>query len=441
MNPILIFSGEETKTLLCEGTAELKIDETSFEGSGQVWFELLPRPHIYHLGIFKDESHSVAAPLIFNPQAILKYLFNKCEVEGFQISGRCELGSEKTIVKWQPSKETFLGLGGDATQLSEVVFHLFNFAKIIGPRRHREQRGNLTKAIECVSLQSDFWKVDIESLFETDDRLKKLKEEGGHRLTHTGSIKRSDGTTFSGKEVNDVITMLKFFLSFAKGGWSEPICAVGYDANSNRAWESYNSPHESWINPYSWFDPHNSQQLTDLWKGFTARWANEDWREALVEVIYWYLNSNNTSRGIDAGIILTQTAIERLSYEFAVKEKRLVEIQGFQDLRASDKFRLLFSSLGISLDIPGEAPELQKHAKKFNWVDAPHALTEVRNSLVHPENKRRGHLDKVFYEAWNLGLWYLEMGILAICNYSGTYGNRLKTTRSLGTVEKVPYNT
>jgi hypothetical protein len=150
------------------------------------------------------------------------------------------------------------------------------------------------------------------------------------------------------------------------------------------------------------------------------------------------LNANFSSRGIDAGIILTQAAIERLSYEYSVKDKRILTVKGFKDLWASDKFRLLFSSVKIPLDIPGEISKLQRLACNMNWLDAPHALTEVRNSLVHPEHKHRGQFGTVYSEAWNLGLWYLEMGILAICGYSGTYGNRLKQ-RWVGQVEDVPW--
>ena len=170
------------------------------------------------------------------------------------------------------------------------------------------------------------------------------------------------------------------------------------------------------------------------------RWANEEWRETLHEVIYWYLNANEPARGTDAGIILAQTAIERLSYEFAVKEKRLLAVDGFKDLRASDRFRLLFSSLGIPLDIPAATPKLQRLAcnSQLKWLDAPHALTEIRNSLVHPEHKRRDQFRSVYYEAWNLSLWYLEMTILAICGYSGTYSNRLKL-HWVGQVEDVPW--
>jgi len=137
---------------------------------------------------------------------------------------------------------------------------------------------------------------------------------------------------------------------------------------------------------------------------------------------------------------LAQAAIERLSYEYSVKDKRLLSVKGYKDLWASDKFRLLFSSVKIPLDIPGETTELQRLASnnQMNWLDAPHALTEVKNSLVHPEHKRRGQFKDAYYEAWNLGLWYLEMGILAVCGYSGTYGNRLKQ-RWAEQIEDVPW--
>jgi hypothetical protein len=168
------------------------------------------------------------------------------------------------------------------------------------------------------------------------------------------------------------------------------------------------------------------------------RCKQDDWREAIHEIIYWYLNANLSSRGIDAGIILTQAAIERLSYEYAVKDKRLLSVNGFKDLCASDKYRLLFSLLKIPIEIPKETPALEKLANKFNWIDAPQALTEIRNSLVHPEHKKRGQLSSAYYEAWNLDLWYLEMGVLAICDYLGTYGNRLKR-KWVGQVEDIPW--
>jgi hypothetical protein len=65
-------------------------------------------------------------------------------------------------------------------------------------------------------------------------------------------------------------------------------------------------------------------------------------------------------------------------------------------------------------------------------------LTEGRNSLVHPEHKHRRQFDNAYYDAWNLGLWYLEMSVLAVCGYCDTYGSRLKQ-RFIGQVEDVPW--
>jgi len=168
------------------------------------------------------------------------------------------------------------------------------------------------------------------------------------------------------------------------------------------------------------------------------RWADEKWKSTFREVIYWYLNSNRY-REIDTGIILTQTAIERLSFDYVVKERRLLEAEGFKTLRASDKFRLLFSSLDIPIDIPQYSADIQLMAKQFNWLDAPQALTEIRNSLVHPEHKRRGQFNDAEYDAWNLGLWYLELAILRLCDYTGTYHNRLLKNSRVGQVEDVPW--
>jgi hypothetical protein len=155
-------------------------------------------------------------------------------------------------------------------------------------------------------------------------------------------------------------------------------------------------------------------------------------------VLYWYLNSNHASRGIDAGIILTQAAIERFSYEYAVKDRRLVEAGGFKALKASDKFRLLLSSLDIPIDIPRSLSEIPTLAMQRTWLDSPHALTEIRNAIIHPDHKRHGQDANTYFEAWNLGLWYLELALLRICGYSGSYHNRLVMT-PVGQVEDVPW--
>ena len=421
-----------------KGKAEVCIDQNIYTGNGEVRLELLPRANIYIYGYFRGVPAKDALSAGLGQTDVSSFSINGRQIEGFRLSSGGNIDSQEFNLKWCPKSEPIIGVGDESSQISFVVFHLFNFVDLLGTRHSIEHYGSTMHRIEHVDLIYDQWNIELKSFLSTQEELKKLKEEGGYRLTHVGGIKRADGTLFRGKDAQECLKSLNFFLSFAKGGWCEPICAVGFDESGNRVWESWLSSKEAWHAPLSWCDPHNGSQLAILFPGFMKKWNNDDWREALHEVIYWYLNANFSPRGIDAGIILTQAAIERLSYEYAVKDKRLLMLNGFKDLWASDKFRLLFSSLGIPLEIPKETPGIVKLAKDFNWLDAPHALTEIRNSLVHPEHKRRGQLDSIYHEAWNLGLWYLEMGILAVCDYTGTYGNRLKQ-RYVGQVENVPW--
>lgn len=435
LEPVFDFAHSESSILLNKGQAEVCINENRYTGDGEVRLDLLPQAGIYIYAKFQGVS--IVDTITSNTKKS-SFSINGRQVEGFSVGGVSTL--QELNIKWCPNHEPINGVGDESTQMTRVVFHLFNFADLLGTRRSIEQSETARHAIEHVDLTCDEWKVELKSLLATSDNIKALKADGGYRLTHIGDIEKADGTSFSGKDADQWLQALRYFLSFSKGGWCEPICAVGFDASGNRVWESWSSPRTPWHSPLSWFDPHNGSQLATLFPGFMKRWRNDDWREALHEVIYWYLNANHSSRGIDAGIILTQAAIERLSYEFSVKDRRLLTVKGFKDLWASDKFRLLFSSLNIPLDIPAKTSELQRLAANSNikWIDAPHALSEIRNSLVHPEHKRRGQVDSAYFETWNLGLWYLEMGILAICGYSGTYGNRI-TKQYVGQVEDVPW--
>lgn len=436
--PLFKFTADQSSILLQTEDAEICISQNTYTGKGEVRLDLIPRASIYAYGYFTDVPATDALGVAMDPQGISTFSINNKKIDGFRISSGGDASSGEYNLKWCPKSEPIVGVGSDSTRMSELVFHLLNLPVLIGTRSTSEQDESSIYRIEHVDLECGEWRVEIKSLCSTSDASRRFKEEGGYHLTHIGKIQKIDGSLFSGEDAQKYLTALHYFLSFARGQWCAPSCVVGFDENSKRVWESWSSPKESWKNSLSWFDPHKSSQLAILFPAFIEKWNDEKWGEAFKEVIYWYLNANNSGRGIDAGIILTQAAIERLSYEYAVINKRLVTGKGFKDLWASDNFRLLFASLNIPLEIPNETPVLQQLANKFNWLDAPHALTEVRNSLVHPDHKRRGELGSAYYEVWNLSLWYLEMGLLAVCGYSGTYGNRLKK-RWAGQVEEVPW--
>lgn len=430
MQPCYDFRQPNENILLAKTKASISDHGIVYEGVAEVFLYLVPKAGIYIRTSFPS--------LPLSPSDLDVLSVGSKDIPGFVVWETIPIPGEVNFV-WCPRKEPIISLGDQNTQIISVVFHLFNYEGLFGTRRSVEHFGNASHAIHHVDLKVSGWNIELKSMVTTLDTLKTLREMGGYGLTHIGCLKKEDGSSFDGKTAEKMLTALRFFLSFSKGIWCNPCLAVGFNDKEKKVWEVWSSPQGQWAEPSSWFDPHHCNQLANLFPGFMTKWENDDWQEALREVIYWYLSSNCSTLGrgigIDAGIILTQAAIERLSFEYAVRYKRLIEAEGFKNLRASDKFRLLFSSLDIPIDIPVSLPEL----KQFNWLDAPHAITEIRNSLVHPENKRRGQFDNAFFPAWNLGQRYLELALLRICDYSGTYSNRL-IQRYVGQVETVPWD-
>ena len=444
IKPLFDFSTNEPNILVHKSQAEISINQHVYSGSGEVRLELFSQARIYLYGHFQGVPVKDALDASPMRSGVSSFSLGNRQIEGFILSTGGNIDTQEFNLKWLPKSQSICGIGDDATQMSLLVFHLFNFDNVFGTWRSGQQVGSVEYMIEHVDLFCDEWNVELKSLPSTKDAIEKLNEQGGYRLTHIASARKAEGTTFSGKDAKACLSSLHYFLSFAKGGWCNPMCAVGFDELGNRVWELWSPPRESWRTPSSWFYPQRGDQLATLYPTFMKKWKNGDWRDALEEVIYWYSNANFPERGIEAGIILTQAAIERLAYEYVVKDKRLLLSDAFDHLRASDRFRLLFSSLSIPLEILKETPKLAKlsKTKDFKWLDAPHALTEIRNFLVHPQREKlRQITTSVYGEAWRLGLWYLEMGVLAVCEYSGTYRNRLSLKKIMGSqVEKVPWS-
>ena len=437
--PLFTFKGPNEPVLLYEGIGSLKIQENSFEEKLEVWLKYYPRPRIEITMKFPTNSNT---PDISIDSKNISVVFKEKSSEISVSINSIQSNSEDLVLKFVPEKDIVTVLGDYSTQINAVIFHLSNFTKFLGPKRNKEpfMRNNnlIIHFIDHMGLKWKDWIIEIKSLTSTNDTFKILNQDGGYGFTHFGIITKNKNKSFSVKDGNFILQSLRYILSFAKGVWCPPLLCLGFDKEGRVVWECWNTPKDFWNTTLSWFDPHHSKQLLNLFPGFMDRWTDKSWRMTFSDAIYWYLKSCLPFRGTDAGLILTQTAIERLSFEYAVNDKKLISKEGFKQLRASDKFRLLFSSLEIPLNIPQNLKTILKLAKQFNWEDSPHALTEIRNSLVHPEHKHQGKYDRAIFDAWNLSLWYLELSILKLCGYHGTYSNRLKTPKWAGEVEDVP---
>lgn len=423
--PVIIV---KDKALLMDTDMSVLLD-----GDVEVRLDLLPNPHIHmHFTNQKHLTDIEQVKLLKSLEAVEFFIKLGSNEREFKVySKRVSLSNEGSSLILASYSEPIIGFGDNTTEIHHIVFHLFNFKDILGMSSTIEERteetGRAFYRIHHVNLKTDNWVIELRSVVESGRNFKKLENEGGYGLTHIGCLKKIDDKTFSGREAEEMLADLGLFFSFAKGVFCKPICAVGFDSFNNRVWESWSSPKKSWSNPTSWFNKFHPEQLENLFSGFIDRLTDTDLGKSFRESIYWYLNANDPNQAAETRIILTQCALELLSFVYLTQKLKSITVKEFKRNAAAKNYRLFFSSLKIPVDISNNYPELKVVAKKFDWgLDAPHAITEVRNALIHPDKKTYGEFEAaVVVETLNLSLWFLELSILRLCGYSEPYNNRI----------------
>ena len=322
--------------------------------------------------------------------------------------------------------------------MSNLSFGVLNFPKFFLGQDKQILDGTHWKRLGSVLLQADGWDIEITAVSTLSDTEVKLKEEGGYAITHTGMVKRSDGCEFTVKDVEGLLSALRLFLSFSRGAFCGLTLVVGKDGSGESVWEQWGTHRVTeWSSASpSWFDRMNGYILSDAFPGFWMLWQRD--HKLLHMVVDLYLNANLGSHGVgyDGGLILSQAALERFSYHN-------------NEYNTGSRIAKTLKNLGVSenaLRISQEnCPELAELGRQYDWEHGPHALVELRNNIVHPNDKYQNLKRRAYYEAWNLAQWYTELILLRLSGYEGNYGNRLSQewvgeVESLGRwlVENVP---
>jgi hypothetical protein len=150
---------------------------------------------------------------------------------------------------------------------------------------------------------------------------------------------------------------------------------------------------------------------------------------------------------LDGSLILTQCALELLSWFVIVKVHGALSEEGYGQLaNAADKFRLALSLLGIPAGIPAGLQELRATAAtlKDQWKtgDIADAVVGARNYLIHPtqsrKGKRRAQRDYPWYELFQGAQRTLELMLLRLIGYSGDFHDRTKV-QELNRILRVPW--
>jgi len=452
------FGQPNEDTVLKKVKANVEFCGEKCETEGEVRLVLFPSPRI---NVYLEASFSVSSQIanwdddnckinVTFPEvtALNQGFISKRHGESIPMNPPPK--TAKLFIVWTPSREPVQFLGDDSTEMSRVRFHLFNFvdfANLDETNASHEVASTPNggySAIWVLNLKDKDWIVQIKSLVSTIETAKTIQEKGGFGLTHIGEIKQKDNAKFTGEQVSEFLSALRLFLSFIQGNGIVLVCPIGFNSSNEVAWGRWDSPTQR-RGVDIWFDRHHPGQAEKLFPCFMDTWrSNQNMKLLLHDGVDRFLWANNRfgGRNVDIGIIVAQSALEYIAYRYIVNERKMLTSDSFNKLKpSSEKFRLLFTTTGISCCIPEELPKLTAFAKKKNWGnDLPRVITGIRNRLVHPDkdDDEDEEASLINHECCDATLWLLELIILRLCGYNGTYSNRLKYRR-VGKVENVPW--
>lgn len=270
--------------------------------------------------------------------------------------------------------------------------------------------------------------MTLDQFRDAKHRIEKARDVNGYVLTHIGLLCRSDGKLFSPDDADSAMEALYWFLSFA-AGWRCPLALpTGLRHLGYPLWQQWAIYSGSQIRTRNnWFRISALRRCFVAADNFYTCWSDDTKRDWLKSAIGLYLACNHNHGGVELVLSESQIALEMLCWVALLEENSLMSEKGFEKLEAADRLRALLFWLGISPSIPDASVQLRSTYPTF---DAPHAVVDIRNSIIHPTKSNRGKRallsDETIFEAWQLNMWYIELAILKLIGYEGAYNNRIR---------------
>ena len=299
--------------------------------------------------------------------------------------------------------------------LKSVHFRILNFPDLYGRQDIWGGDDHNSFRISHAKLEAPPWTIEITGMPGLTDIVRTMSQERGYAFTYNGVITRSDGTVFMPRDVEALLSALRIFLSFARGAYCSLAMVEARDQFGEQSWVRWGAHHVTpWNNKRSWLRwIHGWDTLSALFPEFWQLFAQDaEWRDTILRATDWYLQSNDSPPYV--GIILTMAALERLSSQI-LNRARTSEKTG-------EFIEEALCALSIKPDLPNKCEEL-KQVK--NWRTGSHALSDIRNDLVHSSQSLGPVSDYAYHEAWNLAQWYVELMLLRKLGFEGKYINRL----------------
>lgn len=325
---------------------------------------------------------------------------------------------------------------GKTAAARRVTFHLANFLPVVG----WHITDGLNTWLGRITIGAGPWEITIDSRPDLAEVLSAAGERGGNAITHTCSLERRDGRSFAYARAQEVMTCLTWCLWFCRAAAPSVLVPVGFDSDGRALWSRWAAPHTDPLpdSHRQWFDTaRGAEQLSELFPLFWQRYNDPVWRQSLQLAVRYYSGAV-TPETLQRSVILAQVGLEALAYTHLVEATQKLKRKHFKH-PISNHIRQLLIDFKIPRSIPRNSYGLKDVRASKPW-DGPAAVAWLRNDIVHgPNHKVHADRWRTWYQGWQLAVWYLELAVLAVVGYEGSYRNRFSDELLPGAVEPVPW--
>lgn len=333
---------------------------------------------------------------------------------------------EGSFIKGTLSQQAVFG--DKSIAVEKIIFSVPNFRDLYGLPVKKTTSKKFSTSMNRLRLENENYIISIDKCFDYKKRQESLEEKGGYIILYYGEL-TSKKDSLKLEDTKEIFHCLDTFLTFINGRRTSAMFLQGI-YKSEVIWCDYT---DYFVDPYkavqSWQQRHSIRGLNELWQSFSSLWKETEDKNFLTSAIHWYVEANGNSGFSEGSIIMAQTALELLYNWWIIETKKLIVGKDSENINASNKIRLLISQLNINYSVPEAFKQLEQFIiDNKDIIDAPDAVVQIRNAIVHSQVEKRKKLSvihyKAKYEALQLCIWYIEMTLLCILNFDDIYFNR-----------------
>ena len=420
--PIPVFSGKLI----------VKSESKTLYGSGDVSFAWLPKPRVIIRGEFSGPSRLD----IMEDQTL--YMERHEPAEILIASSSYKNSCNKTEVKGILNKPLRPQLSGG--RFREIRFFLTNFSSYVG-EAVRPSGNSLAWEKRRWLPRLDGYEITIDLTEQHKEVAENVKANGGFGITNIGKVSKSDGTLLAMEDFETLSYSLQTFLGLCRGFWVGPVLPYA-EIDGIPFFLFSPSRLTAWQNAESWFPRLKPKEAGTVFNRFHQLLQDPGWGEGLRHATEWYVDAN-TADTSDSSIVKTQVGLELLAWLVLVDRYEIKSKTKYNRDGTAKNLADLLILLHIPIVYPVHLAHLRSVTTTWGAANGVDAIVKVRNRMTHSTSVKRrelatlGTMGKV--EAKHLGLQYLELSLLAIVGYSGTYSDRTKFDRILGQEQVVPW--